>query len=156
MKFLKLVSKLKDEYSSNFVEQKNGTLLLGPSNTLYSKHKLFSGLKSDEINKHLVSEYSNPFPQELITLLKVLNGGSLFNSQIDFGDFKLTRTRLSIFGFPRTKPFGRPDNEEEPFDIRIEDLKRHKNLSKSWLKFGSYVFNGDFDNWVCHVLFLFI
>ena len=51
---------------------------------------------------------------------------------------------FTIFGLPRTQPYGRPPEMEEPFDLRIEDLSRHDDIPKTWLKCGVYTRNYDF------------
>ena len=42
-----------------------------------------------------------------------------------------------VFGLPRTQPFGRPLDLEEPGDVRIEDLDHYGNPN-TWLKFGRF------------------
>ena len=138
MRICKLLDTLQSEYQQNTTFRKNGTLLLSPGRIPKAKHLLFPGLPSETIDEFLVSEYKYPFPKQYRELLHHYNGANLFMFRIQKGKLEFASTNLIIFGLPRTKPFGRPADMEEPYDVRIEDLGRHKDIPDTWLKCGCY------------------
>lgn len=142
MKFAGRLAELLRNYKNNFAAQRNGTLVLGPSETLYCEHLLFQELSDKDIQMHLVPCWEGDFPTALVELLKIANGAKLFNVHLNCGDFTMTSSMLIILGLPRTPPFRRPKDMEEPFDIRVENL--HNFAPSSWLKFASYIPNFDF------------
>lgn len=131
---------LKSEYAGNSTTRENGTILLAPGAIPRSRHMLFVGLEEALIDDYLVSEYKLPFPEAYKELLRRFNGANLFTVKIN--NKKIRRSfaynLFTIYGLPRTDPFSRPEFLEEPYDLRIEDLARHKKLPKTWLKCGSY------------------
>ncbi len=137
MKFICLLEDLKKQYENDIGIRRNGTMLLGPGKIPRSRHMLFVPLLDEHIG-YLVDAYQNDFPEEYIEFLKYSNGANLFC-------VKLTKTvtfaysMFSIYGLPMQPPFSRPDDEEEPFDLRIEDFARHENIPGTWLKCGAYI-----------------
>lgn len=137
-RFIQECKKLIETYSEDCIVRKNGTILLSPGKIPNCKHMFHKGLEQEVIDEFLVSEYKNHFPEEYIEFLKFSNGATLYRVKIKTKKFEFGMERLILFGLPLTPPFSRPMDEEEPFDIRIEDLGRHKLISKKWLKFGCY------------------
>ena len=45
----------------------------------------------------------------------------------------------------RCAPRPRTQDAEEPFDLRIEDLARHKDIPDTWIKCGTYTKDYNFD-----------
>lgn len=131
---------LKSEYADNNTVRENGTLLLGPGTIPRSRHMLFVGLEDELINDYLVAEYKLPFPEAYKDFLRYSNGANLFTVKINFisSGNSFASNLFTIYGLPRTDPFSRPDCMEEPYDLRVEDLGRHKKLPKTWLKCGAY------------------
>lgn len=146
MNFIKILKKLKEEYKDNYTERKNGTLLLGPSTIPKCKHMLFRPLNDELIKEYLILAYENTFPTAYIELLKYSNGANLLSEKIEEEGLVFAHSMLVIFGLPTTPPFQRKKEEEEPFDVRVEDLSRHNNISRKWLKFGTYCKKDDFDH----------
>ena len=138
MNILKLIDNLKEEYKDDIIVRKNSTILLGIEKIPKAKHMLFEGLTQDLINDYLVSNYSYSFPPEYIVFLKAFNGANLFTAKITKNGREFASASFSIYGLPRTQPFDRPADMEEPYDLRIEDLARNKALPDTWLKFGHY------------------
>lgn len=138
---MKIIERLKDlerEYAYDKTVRKNGTVLLGPGKVPRCRHMLFRGLEDEYIEEYLVSEYKNPFPEQYKEFLRIYNGAILFWGRLKTSTgISLACSMITVLGLPRTQPFGRPDDMEEPFDVRIEDLGRHKSLTK-YLKFGTY------------------
>lgn len=139
MKFIKYIQNLKDEYRKNFIVRGNGTLLLGPDKIPNCRHMLFQPLMDNYIQSYLVSEYKNSFPKEFIEVLKCSNGANLYSVKLNSEGVSFAHSMFVIFGLPLTSPFGRPFDREEPFDIRVEDLARHDEISDKWLKCGTYI-----------------
>lgn len=145
MKIVEKINALSDKYNNNFVRRKNGTVLFCPGKIPKAKHMIFKGLTDEELNTYLISEYKNKFPTEYITFLKNYNGVDLFMFKVIVNKFEFASSYLTIYGLPRTKPFNRPVDNEEPFDIRIEDLNRHSKIPDKWLKCGSYKRTDEFE-----------
>ena len=103
---------------------------------------LFKPLDDNLINDFLSSQYVYKLPQEYIEFLKYTNGANLCNVKvwhtINKKKIPTSASLLVIYGLPRTQPFGRPSDMEEPFDLRIEDLRRHNNTPRTWLHCGNY------------------
>ncbi len=139
MRFFELLDNLKQQYADNYVVRENGTLLLGPGKIPRSKHMLFKPLKDEYIKEFLVSQYANEFPTEYVKFLKYSNGAVLYTIRLKKPKFEYAFPLFVILGLPLTSPFDRPKDMEEPYDVRIEDLDRHKDLPQAWLKCGKYV-----------------
>ena len=147
MKFLKLLDELKVQYANDMKIRENGTILLMPRTVPRARHMLFKPLTEELINEYLISQYVHKFPAEYAEFLKYTNGANLFTVKL-WHTIKKKRIPtagglFTIFGLPRTQPYGRPDEMEEPFDVRIEDLSRHKDLPNTWMKCGTYTRNYD-------------
>ena len=138
MKILGIINDLKREYENNTTIRKNNTLLLGAGKIPKARHMLFEGLEQELIDKYLKSNYANKFPEEYIVFLKKYNGANLFNVKIMKNDLEFASGMFTIYGLPRTPPFNRPNDMEEPYDLRVEDLARHSSLPNTWLKCGHY------------------
>ena len=147
MKFTQQLELLKEQYKNNLIIRKNGTLNLGPGIgpglELHCDHQLFKPLTEALIDKFLRADYKWPFPKEYAEFLKYSNGASLCRVRLK-GKATFTSTLFHIYGLPRTQPFGRPFDEEEPGDVRIESLSYHKDLPDYWLKCARYTKNYDF------------
>lgn len=141
--FLEKCENLIAEYKDNCRIQNNGTVLLNPGKMPRSRHALYKGLEQKHIKTFLVDAYENEMPKEYLELIEVFNGLNLFTVKINYkgekGEFSFACPRFMIFGIPRTSSQNRKKDEEEPFDIRIEDLARHRKISKKWLKVGCYM-----------------
>ena len=135
MEFFKFITDVKKEYASDCIIRENKTILLVPGKIPKCKYMLFEALSQNLIDDFLVSHFSGiTFPEDYIELLKTTNGANLFSVKINSGKFSFANSMLVILGLPRTQPFGRPLDMEEPFDIRVENLARHKNIAAHWLK----------------------
>lgn len=145
MKFLIYLNALKEQFNGDCSIRKNGTLLLHPGKNPNSKHLLFSPLKNEYIEDYLISDYANEFPEEYIEFLKYSNGAVLYTVMLKTESFQFAHPLFVIFGLPLTSPFSRPIDMEEPFDVRVEDLARHKDIPKSWLKCGTYIKDYNFN-----------
>lgn len=145
MEFLKILDDLNKEFSYNKISRKNGTMLLGPDLIPNCRHMLFQPLTKEYINTYLISEYKNNFPEDYLSFLLYTNGANLYNVRLRISDFSIAHPLFVIFGLPITPPFNRPQDMEEPFDLRVEDLARHKSLPKTWLKCGTYTKDYNFD-----------
>ena len=106
---------------------------------------LFKPLSDEHIEEYLIKQYNNKFPKDYIEFLKYSNGANLNTVKMKTDKFSFASSLFIIFGLPRTPPFNRPFDMEEPFDMRIEDLARHKELPKTWLKCGTYIRNYNFN-----------
>ncbi|MBQ8302522.1 MAG: SMI1/KNR4 family protein [Clostridia bacterium] len=156
MRFFVILDELKKQFKNNTLTRENGTILLGPGTVPCAEHMLFKPLDDDLIDEFLISKYAFKFPEEYIKLLKYTNGANLCTVKI-WHTIKKKRIPtasgfLVIYGLPRTQPFGRPDNMEEPHDVRIEDLKRHDDIPKSWLHCGNYT--RDYDLYSVYDIFI--
>ena len=142
MNFLRILESLKEQYKDDIIIRKNGTVLLAPGTVPCAKHMLFEPLEDELIEEFLISECVLKFPKEYVEFLKYSNGANLCTTKV-WHTIKKKRIPtaggfFTIFGLPRTQPYGRPPEMEEPFDMRIEDLSRHEDIPKTWLKCGSY------------------
>ena len=150
MNFFKVLDNLKEKYGNNVCVRENGTILLGPGNIPRSEHMLYAPLTDDLIEEFLVSQYKYTFPKDYIEFLKYSNGADLcivrMIHNVKKKKIPTASVLFTILGLPRTPPFSRPANMEEPFDLRIEDLARHPELPSYWLKCGCYKRNYDFRN----------
>jgi hypothetical protein len=150
MRFVKILEELKQSYKNNVKVHNNGTLLLGPGTIPRSEHMLYAPLTDDLINEHLISQYKFAFPKEYIEFLKYSNGADLcivkMWHNIKGKKIPTASVLLSIFGLPMKPPFARPQDEEEPYDVRIEDLARNDKIPAHWLKCGCYTRDYDFNN----------
>lgn len=145
MEFLKILDDLSREFSDNLIIRKNGTILLGPDDVPNCRHMLFEPLTEEYAKTYLINEYKNKFPEDYIAVLLHTNGANLYNVRLKISDFNLAHPLFAIFGLPRTAPSDRAQNMEEPFDLRIEDLARHKLLPDTWIKCGTYIKDYNFD-----------
>lgn len=144
MKIIDRIERIKEEYSDDYVVRKNGTLLLGLGKIPNCRHMIFKGLELRNLNEYIISEYKLNFPPEYAEFLQYANGANLAKVKIKSSSgVEFAYNLLSIYGLPLTPPFGRPLDMEEPYDMRVEDLARHPNLPKSWLKCGSYIRDND-------------
>ncbi len=152
MKIISMIDELKAQHAEHITIRKNGTILINVDTIPKAQHMLFEGLTDALIEKYLSAAYKNKLPNEYVELLKYTNGMALFmfkiqtTTQIKKGRkteekvLEFAGTNLSVFGLPRTQPFGRALDMEEPYDVRIEDLRRHDSIPDSWLQVGRYVF----------------
>ena len=138
MDFFYLIDVLKEECKNNTIIRDNETLLLNPNKIPKAQHILYKPLSVELIDEYLVKVYSNTFPPQYIEFHKYSNGIELFMFKILIGKFEFAGSNLTLYGLPRTKPFDRPADMEEPFDIRVEDLRRHDGIPNTWLKVGTY------------------
>ncbi len=138
MKSLERIKCLAEASADNSTQRKNGTLLLEPGKIPKAHHMLFQPLEDALISEYLIGAYRNPIPNEYIQFLKYSNGALLYMFQYAAGRNRFAGISLSIFGIPRTPPFGRPLDMEEPYDIRVEDLRRHPDTPASWLQVGRF------------------
>jgi hypothetical protein len=111
---------------------------------------IYPPLPKKTLEKHLVQAYKNEFPEEFLELLEYVNGFNLFFTRVNYGEDFFAYNLFTIFGLPMTAPFARKPNMEEPHDITIEDLRRHKKTPKAWLKCGQYVNNFNFSE-ICDI-----
>ena len=152
MEFFCILDALKEEHKNNSVVRENGTILLSPGQIPRAEHMLFKPLTDELIDEFLISQYKYSFPREYISFLKYSNGANLCMVRLLHFIKKKRKVEcipaasglFTIYGLPRTQPFGRPTDQEEPFDLRIEDLARHDDIPEYWLKCGSYTRNYDF------------
>ena len=147
MKFLEVLDSLKEQYQDNMKIRDNGTILLVPGIVPRARHMLFKPLDDKLIEEFLISQYVHKFPQSYIEFLKYTNGANLCTTKV-WHTIKKKRIPtagglFTIFGLPRTQPYNRPPDMEEPFDMRIEDLGRHDDIPGEWLKCGTYTRNYD-------------
>ncbi len=145
MRFFDILDDLKNEYKNNCSIRNNGTILLCPGKIPRSRHMLFKPLCDEYIQEYLIEQYKNNFPEEYIEFLKYSNGANLHTVKLKTDRFEFAANLFVIFGLPLTPPFSRPKDEEEPFDVRIEDLGRHKDIPNTWLKCGTYTRNYNFN-----------
>lgn len=142
MEFFNLLNSLKEKYKDELIIRKNGTILFGQGKIPKTNHMLFKGLKQEYIDEFLIDAYKNKFPEEYIEFLKYSNGADLFWVKLkSVHGFDFASTLFTILGLPLTPPYERASDMEEPFDIRVEDLARHENTPKTWLKCGNYYRN---------------
>ena len=147
MKFFKILDALKEQYKDDMKIRDNGTILLHLGTGPRARHMLFKPLDDTLIEEFLISQYVHDFPTMYIEFLKYTNGANLCTTKVRHN---IKKKRIptagglfTIFGLPRTQPYGRPLEMEEPYDMRIEDLSRHEDIPNSWLKCGTYNRNYD-------------
>lgn len=148
MKFFKILDTLKEQYKDDMKIRNNGTILLMPRAVPRARHMLYKPLDDKLIEEFLVSQYIHKFPQTYIEFLKYTNGADLCTTKM-WHTIKKKRIPtasglFTVYGLPRTPPYSRDPEMEEPFDMRIEDLSRHDDIPTEWLKCGSYTRNYDF------------
>ena len=145
MEFLKLLEEIKREHQADTLVRRNGTLILSPGTVPKARHMFFEPLTDEEIQEQLVSQYVNEFPQEYIEILKYTNGCDLYWLTLHTLYQKRKKTVpgsqagsvLTIYGLPRVPAYDRPKDEEEPYDLRVEDMDRPGDLiPETWLAFG--------------------
>lgn len=147
MKFIEIIDELKQNYYNDSTVRKNGTVLLGLGSIPNCRHMIFKGLKKEYVEEYILSEYLTRFPKEYIKLLEYANGMNLMRVKIICSNGNsFAYNMFTVYGLPLTPPFGRPFDMEEPFDLRIEDLARHKDIPSHWLKCGRYIKDGDIKN----------
>ncbi len=135
MKIIEFIEKIKNEYIDDCIIRKNGTLLLQPQNTPKCKHMIFKQLQDEHLDEYIAPYFHEIiFPNDYSSFLKKYNGANLFSIKITSGKFSIAHPMLVLLGLPMTKPFNRPLDMEEPFDIRIENLARHNSIPKDWIK----------------------
>ena len=141
------IDALKEEYKSDCTIRKNGTILLGSDKLLplYSRHILFKPLTQRLIDEFLISDYRYTVPEQYLDFLRYSNGMDLFTTIRKVVGYRIARPTFTIYGLPRTQPYGRDPEMEEPFDVRIENLGRHDDIPDNWLKCGSYTKDSNFD-----------
>lgn len=145
MRFIGILTDMKERYSDDCIVRQNGTILLGPGKMPKSRHMLFLPLTDEYINSYLVSEYKNKFPEDYIQFLRYSNGANLYTVKLNSSGYSFAYNMLVIFGLPLTPPFGRAFDMEEPFDVRVEDMARHDDIPQTWLKCGTYIKDYNFD-----------
>ncbi len=145
MKIFKLLDQIKEEYKDDCVVRKNETLICRFRKMPKCRHMFYKPLTDELIKEWLVDECKLTMPKQYLEFLKYSNGISLFGAKTIYMGYTMAVTLLVIYALPRTAPFTRPFDEEEPFDIRVEDLRRHKNISKRWLKCGNWYKDCYFD-----------
>lgn len=140
MKFADKLRTLKTLNTEKSVQRKNGTVLIEPSDIPKCRHMLFQGLDRLDIEEFLVANYNNMFPQEYIELLQAFNGANLCTVKVcvKAANVCFAESLLTVYGLPRTQPFNRLAECEEPFDVRVEDLARNEEIPNSWLKCAAY------------------
>lgn len=144
MHFNDLLRELKVAFASDCLVRTNGTLLLSPGKIPKCRHMLFRPMRDNDILSFLVSEYRGVFPKEYIEFLQCSNGANLYYVKLTTSAHSIAYPMLTLFGLPMTPPSGRPLDMEEPYDIRIEDLARSRNIPNTWLKCGTYIREYDF------------
>lgn len=134
--FIDKCKKLISDASDNIVVQQNGSINLYPGKVPNAKHKFYAGLTDAEVEE-MKSQYSYSIPVDYIQLLQYSNGMSIFEGKMSAmkGKYEIATGGLTLFGIPRVALQG---DLLEPFDIRVEDLRRHKKNPKTWLKIGTY------------------
>lgn len=148
MKIIDYLENLKEDFKDDTVTRKNGTLLLAPGRVAKSKHRLFRQLPEEILNDYLIAACRNPFPEQYAEFLRYSNGASLFCVRLksDNADSGFVVSMLEIFGLPFTPPQQRAKDMEEPYDVRIETLRRGDKISDKWLKCGVFFKKCDFHN----------
>ena len=140
MNFISECKKLIDYYCNDIVVRNNGTILLSSDGNLFCKHMFYRGV-TDELLNALVKSYSGSLPKSYTDFLRFSNGANLYWVTIKADtDIKFSQSMLNIYGIPSKQPC---KYEEEPFDIRLEDLSRHRQTPDFWLKIGSYILPND-------------
>ena len=138
MRFFSILEDLKNEFADNCIVRQNGTILLGPGKIPRYQHMLFKPLSMELIEQNLISQYKKPFPEPYTALLLHTNGANLCTVRIRTPKFCFASNLLTAFGLPLLPTSMRVENEE-PFDVRIEDLGHPSGIPSGWLKCGSYI-----------------
>lgn len=139
MEFIAKCEALRLKYADNCLVRQNGTVLLGPGSIPRAKHYFYAGASWSHIQKMLIDCYIHPVPKEYIEFLQYSNGVDLFSIRINTTDgLSYALSLLDIWELPWNPPGCRKPDEEEPADIAIEDLARHHQTPKQWLKVGRY------------------
>lgn len=139
MKFTTIIDELVTCNRDNSIVRKNGTILIQPGRIPSCRHMIFPAISCEIIENYLVNAYAHTFPEQYYELLSHYNGANLCNVRVDSKKgVSFAQSLLLIYGLPKTPPFGRALDMEEPFDVRIEDLSRHDETPNNWLKFASY------------------
>ena len=136
MVFFEKLDELKEKYKNNTLTCPNGTQVLEPGKIPRGRHFIYAPLPQDMMDEWLIQSYSNQFPRSYAELLRHANGVSLYMMRLKHEKFTLAHAFLTVFGLPLTPAQYREVNGEEPFDVRIEDLGRHPDIPRGWLKFG--------------------
>lgn len=116
MKFVEKLRMLKTNSVKDTVQRENGSILIEPGNIPKYRHILFQGLKRSDIDEYLVANYNNTFPKEYAELLQAFNGANLctVKVRVKAANISFAESLLTIYGLPRTQPFNRPADIEEP------------------------------------------
>ena len=155
MDFLKLLEGIKREHQADTLVRRNGTMILSPGAMPKARHMFFEPLTDEEIQEQLVSQYVNEFPQEYIEILKYTNGCNLYGLKLNYMFVKkkkiihdaMANFGFTVFGIPRVPAYDRPKDEEEPYDLRVEDMDRPGDLiPETWLAFGCCRMSTAFDD----------
>ena len=144
-KFTSKIQNLEKQYAMDCTTSINNAKLLGLGTIPYSKHVLHKPLTKKLLKEYLIDQYTLDFPIEYARFLKIYNGLNLFRVKITTPKFSFAYGLFTIYGLPLTPPFARSKGEEQPFDVRIEGLSKHKNLPESWFKFAAYVNPNEID-----------
>lgn len=135
MRFLTLLSQLRDEYGDNIIYTDNQVCLLGPSEPPYiADHFLYSPMPKST-KQQLVQSYHRHFPVSLLMIYDYANGLDLFRTMRNITkDISLPGSRIRIWGVPILV-----DRQHlEPLNICLEDLDRLPDTPGNWLKFGCF------------------
>ena len=136
MEFIKKLEEIKKEYNNDKSVMENGTVLYGLGKIPNSRFSMFKGLTDDVIQQCIIDAYQNVFPKEYIELLKYTNGAYLFTVRLNTKIHSFAFSLLCIFGLAWIPDF--IDYNKKPFDIRVADVERHRNVSPDWLKCATY------------------
>lgn len=140
MKFIQKCNELIKTYEEDCVLRKNGTILLKPGRIPVARHMLHAGLERAIMEEQLINLYRNKIPEEYLELIRNFNGMTLYTLKINYGkSFEFAQPLFSIFAIPLTPSNLRAEYGEEPIDIRMMDLERHKDIPSKWLKIGNYM-----------------
>lgn len=134
MKFISLISQLKESYHDDIQYTDNQVCLLGPnsSETPIAVHFLYAPM-SETLMQYLVQSYKRTIPTDLLAIYSYANGMELFRTMRQLSNgLRIPASQISIYGIPLLSDRKRL----EPFNISIEDLSRPLGTPKTWLKFG--------------------
>jgi hypothetical protein len=145
MRFIEKMEQLRQSYRAEDT-QLRGTVYLYGVNTFDPKpplaeHLVFSPMPK-RVMEDLVNDYVYPFPEQLLTLYRYMNGAIMFWKVLYLGK---DRTRIPNNSFAI---YGLPDPHDprqlEPFSIKIEDFRnRPGDAPRHMLKFGGFYRQGD-------------
>lgn len=134
MKFISLISQLKERYYDDIKYTDNQVCLLGPnaSEALIAVHFLYAPM-SKTLMQYFVQSYKRTIPTDLLAIYSYANGMELFRTMRKFSNgLRIPASQISIYGIPLLS-----DRKHlEPLNICIEDLSRPLGTPKTWLKFG--------------------